>query len=131
MKKLLLIFATLLFAIGPFFAFSAAPPQSDLPAGTLVIKHPDAGSPAWFEGTVYHFWIYAASPERLSDIISSFEKNESVESCVKGASAGEHNELVIVLKNKHDKKWFIRQFKNAGIKYIKINNNPAVETGNI
>jgi len=131
MKKIFLAFTAFLIAAAPSFTPAANVPQNELPAGALVIKHPDAGNPAFFEGTVYHFWMYAASPARLSAVISSFEKNKAVESCVKGASAGEHNELVIVLKSRQDKKWFISLFKSAGIKYVKVNNNPAVETGNI
>jgi hypothetical protein len=127
MKKFQLFFAMLL-ASFVFSNYSVNAQQNETPKDTLVIKHPAATDLSrFFSGsTVYNLWIYSPKPAALDELIKTFKNEKVVQDCTMGAAAGEYSEIVINLKEAKNKDWFISRFKEAGILFIKVNNNGAI-----
>ncbi len=105
---------------------------SEIPAKTIIIKHPAATNIDGFFSTttVMMFEIYkAGSTEDLAKIVAAFKKNADVESCVEGTLTGDYQAMTLTIKSMKSKQWYAELFKKAGLKTIKINNNPIVEVG--
>ena len=105
---------------------------SEIPAKTIIIKHPAATNIDGFFSTttVLTFEIYkAGSKEDLAKMIAAFKKNTDVESCVEGPLTGDYQAMTLTIKSMKSKQWYAELFKKAGLKTIKINNNAIVEVG--
>lgn len=105
---------------------------TETPPRTIIIKHPAANNIDGFFSTttVLMFEIYkAGSKEDLDKIVADLKKNTDVESCVEGPLNGDYQAMSLTIKSMKDKKWYAELFKKAGLKNIKINNNPIVEVG--
>ncbi|WP_317896743.1 hypothetical protein [Aurantibacillus circumpalustris] len=97
------------------------------PAKTIILKHPLATNADNFfsAGTAFMFEIYKVGD--ISKVIELIKKNSNVSECTAGITTGDYQQINILLKVKKDKAWFADLFKKAGLKTIKINNNPIVE----
>ena len=102
----------------------------DIPSKTICIKNPAASNTTdFFSNTIqFSFEIFkAGSKDDVLKIINSFKNDPSVESCSEGVLTGDYLAISLTLKLNKNKAWFIKSFKKAGLKTIKINNNPIVE----
>lgn len=118
--KTLRFFSLLIAVLG----FNAAIAQSNLQAGTVVIKHPSAdNAAAFFSGaTMYNFEVYkAGSAQELAKIVAAFQKDKDVESFTVGTLTGDYQAFTLVLKTKKSKTWFSTAFKNAGLNFVRLN----------
>lgn len=102
----------------------------DIPAKTIVLKHPAAANiNSYFSGaTLVSFEVYkSGSKEELAKILSSLKSNKAVSSCSEGTVTGDFQQITITLKTAQNKAWFVALFKAAGLNTIRVNNNPVVE----
>ena len=102
----------------------------DTPSKTICIKNPAASNTTdFFSNTIqFSFEIFkAGSKDDVLKIINSFKNDAAVESCSEGVLTGDYLAISLTLKSNKNKAWFIKSFKKAGLKTIKINNNPIVE----
>jgi hypothetical protein len=102
---------------------------SDLPAKTIIIKHPAADNTTNYfsAATVIVFEVYkGGSPSDLDKITKAFKGESVVESFEAGPANGDYQAFSISLKTAKDKAWFAATFKKAGLNNIRINNNPVV-----
>ncbi len=103
---------------------------ADIPAKTIVIKHPEAADVTKYfaNATVINFEIYkVGSATDLEKIIKSISGDANVQSFVAGRVTGDFSAVTLILKSAKGKIWFANLVKNAGLAHIKINNNVAVE----
>lgn len=106
----------------------------DTPAKTICIKNPAASNTTQFfsNSTSFSFEIYkAGSKDDVLKIIKFFKNDPAVENCIEGVLTGDYLAISLTLKSNKNKAWFIKSFKKAGLKTIKINNNPIVEIDKI
>ena len=102
----------------------------DIPAKTIVLKHPAAANiDSYFSGaTLVSFEVYkSGSKEDLAKIVNSLKTNKNIASCSEGAVNGDFQQITITLKSAQNKAWFVAMFKTAGLNTIRVNNNPIVE----
>lgn len=98
--------------------------QSNLQAGTVVIKHPSADNAGtFFSGaTMYTFEVYKpGSAQDLAKIVGAFQRDKDVESFSVGTLTGDYQAFTLVLKSKKNKAWFSTAFKAAGLSFVRLN----------
>jgi len=102
--------------------------QQNYPNRTVVIKQMAAPTAdAFFSAnTNYTFEIYKAGD--LNAVIAAIKADKHVESCVQGKITGDYTAIVLNLKEKKNKAWFIALFKKAGLNHVKFNQNEVTET---
>ena len=108
--------------------------SDDAPAKTICIKNPAASNTTEFfsNSTSFSFEIYkAGSKDDVLKIIKSFKNDPNVENFIEGVLTGDYLAVSLILKSNKNKAWFIKLFKKAGLKTIKINNSPIVEIDKI
>jgi hypothetical protein len=134
MKIIKLLSITLLFTLTTYSASAQAgvaltAQSTEPPAKTVFFKHPNATDPAKFfsEGKMYMFEVYKiGTKEDLEKVIKSFGSDKAVENIKEGIVTGDFQAIHLTLKATKDKAWFVEQFRKAGLKTIKINNNPVI-----
>jgi hypothetical protein len=117
-----------------FAAVTEISPANDYPERTAVFKSPDATDHDRFfsAATVYVFELYkAGSDADLKAMLDLLRKESIVESCLAGKKTGDYQQVTLTLKNKTDKRTFIRLFTRAGIGHVKINQEPVSATADI
>lgn len=105
-------------------SFNIALAQSNLQAGTVIIKNPLAdNATAFFSGaTIYNFEVYkAGNAQDLAKIVAAFQKDKEVESFSVGTLTGDYQAFTLVLKSKKNKTWFSTAFKAAGLTFVRLN----------
>jgi len=136
MKILKLFLVTLVFALTTYSASAqagvaiTAVSPSEPPAKTVFFKHPNAVDLNQFfsESKIYMFEVYKiGNKEDLAKVIKSLSSDKEVENVSAGVVTGDYQAIQMLLKTTKDTAWFIKQFQKAGLKTIKINNNPIVE----
>lgn len=103
--------------------------QTNLQAGTVVIKHPAAdNSNSFFAGSnVYNFEVYKpGGAEAMAKIVAAFQSDPAVQAFSVGTLTGDYQAFTLVLKSKKNKNWFIAAFKAAGLNQVRINRSEPV-----
>jgi hypothetical protein len=134
MKIVKLLSITLLLSLATYSASAQAGValtglSAETPAKTVFFKHPDAADVNKFfsEGKTYMFEVYKiGTKEDLAKVIKSLSSDAAVENVKEGIVTGDFQAILMTLKTTKDKAWFKEQFRKAGLKTIKINNNPIV-----
>jgi hypothetical protein len=131
MKKPFLLILLVLVSAG-FYNFSKAPGKihqtSAIPAKTVYLKHPLAANlDAFFaQTTVFTLYVFqSGSAQDLKLLIEKLRQDKALNSCVAGSVNGDFQAVDVSLKQIQNKTWFVKWLKNAGLKTIKINNDPV------
>lgn len=101
---------------------------STLPLKTAIINEASAEANAdfWQKLSILRFSVHrAGSMSDVQKILEAFRKDAAVKSIVEGELNGDNKVFVLTLKVPQNKSWYKARFKEAGVKYVRINETPA------